>query len=162
MLNREVSWVGEVLTGAVPLRYDYLANSTFPRIKGTDKKMLFSPAPSMAHNAETNQPPPELHHQFPFQLQMLRCYFEVWITPWLHKAYVPVALCHGLTFPHESLTYRGSTTMSFSLPGLLSRKLKWGTAVQNHHRVFLSKHMVVFLPEKDAQNMSDNEKPCLD
>ncbi|XP_009706541.1 PREDICTED: cystatin-F-like isoform X1 [Cariama cristata] len=26
--------------------------------------------------------------------QMLRCYFEVWITPWLHKAYVPVALCH--------------------------------------------------------------------
>ncbi|NXT74072.1 CYTF protein, partial [Zapornia atra] len=26
--------------------------------------------------------------------QMLRCYFEVWITPWLHKAYVPIALCH--------------------------------------------------------------------
>ncbi|KAK2523212.1 cystatin-F isoform X2 [Columba livia] len=25
--------------------------------------------------------------------QMLRCYFEVWITPWLHKAHVPVALC---------------------------------------------------------------------
>ncbi|XP_071596034.1 cystatin-F [Heliangelus exortis] len=26
--------------------------------------------------------------------QMLRCYFEVWITPWLHKVYVPIALCH--------------------------------------------------------------------
>ncbi|XP_009893138.1 PREDICTED: cystatin-F [Charadrius vociferus] len=26
--------------------------------------------------------------------QMLKCYFEVWIMPWLHKAYVPIALCH--------------------------------------------------------------------
>ncbi|XP_068025852.1 cystatin-F [Melanerpes formicivorus] len=26
--------------------------------------------------------------------QMLRCYFEVWITPWLHTARVPVALCY--------------------------------------------------------------------
>ncbi|XP_009862855.1 PREDICTED: cystatin-F [Apaloderma vittatum] len=26
--------------------------------------------------------------------QMLRCYFEVWIMPWLHKAHVPVAVCH--------------------------------------------------------------------
>ncbi|NXN92288.1 CYTF protein, partial [Rhinopomastus cyanomelas] len=25
--------------------------------------------------------------------QMLRCYFEVWITPWLHEVYVPVVLC---------------------------------------------------------------------
>lgn len=66
------------------------------------------------------------HFQRKKNLQrMLRCYFEVWITPWLRKAYVPVALCHWLTFPHESLTYRGSTTMSFSLPGLLRPKLKW-------------------------------------
>lgn len=46
VLNREISWAGEILTGAFPLRYDYLANSTFPRIKGADKKMLFSPTPS--------------------------------------------------------------------------------------------------------------------
>ncbi|XP_065535652.1 cystatin-F isoform X1 [Lathamus discolor] len=26
--------------------------------------------------------------------QMLKCYFEVWIMPWLHTAHVPVALCH--------------------------------------------------------------------
>lgn len=26
--------------------------------------------------------------------QILKCYFEVWMTPWLHKADVPVALCH--------------------------------------------------------------------
>ncbi|NWW81257.1 CYTF protein, partial [Climacteris rufus] len=26
--------------------------------------------------------------------QMLRCYFEVWITPWIHKVCVPVAHCH--------------------------------------------------------------------
>ncbi|NXG22845.1 CYTF protein, partial [Grallaria varia] len=26
--------------------------------------------------------------------QMLRCYFEVWITPWLHKVHVPVVHCH--------------------------------------------------------------------
>ncbi|NXH15119.1 CYTF protein, partial [Bucco capensis] len=26
--------------------------------------------------------------------QVLRCYFEVWTMPWLHKADVPVALCH--------------------------------------------------------------------
>ncbi|KFO77388.1 Cystatin-F, partial [Cuculus canorus] len=26
--------------------------------------------------------------------QMLSCYFEVWVTPWLHKADVPVARCH--------------------------------------------------------------------
>ncbi|NWS39885.1 CYTF protein, partial [Probosciger aterrimus] len=26
--------------------------------------------------------------------QMLKCYFEVWITPWLHTAHVPVVLCH--------------------------------------------------------------------
>uniref|UniRef100_A0A8B9R715 Egg-white cystatin n=1 Tax=Anas platyrhynchos TaxID=8839 RepID=A0A8B9R715_ANAPL len=25
--------------------------------------------------------------------QMLKCYFEVWIVPWLQKAHVPVALC---------------------------------------------------------------------
>ncbi|KAM6128232.1 cystatin-F [Pterocles gutturalis] len=26
--------------------------------------------------------------------QMLRCYFEVWTTPWLHKSDVLIALCH--------------------------------------------------------------------
>ncbi|XP_072714594.1 cystatin-F isoform X1 [Mycteria americana] len=26
--------------------------------------------------------------------QMLRCYFEVWMMPWIHEVYVPVALCH--------------------------------------------------------------------
>ncbi|PKU32099.1 cystatin-f [Limosa lapponica baueri] len=25
--------------------------------------------------------------------QILKCYFEVWITPWLHKVHVPIALC---------------------------------------------------------------------
>lgn len=46
VLNRVISWVGKILTGAFPLRYNYLANSTFPRIKGGNKKMLFSPTPS--------------------------------------------------------------------------------------------------------------------
>lgn len=115
----------------------------------------------MAHSAETNQQPPELCHQFPFYLQMLRCYFEVWITPWLHKAYVPVARCYWATFPHESLTYKGSTTTSFSLPGLLRPKLKWRTAVQNRHGAFLSKHTVVFLPEKDVQKWQRKDLPQL-
>uniref|UniRef100_A0A8C3KSA0 Egg-white cystatin n=1 Tax=Calidris pygmaea TaxID=425635 RepID=A0A8C3KSA0_9CHAR len=26
--------------------------------------------------------------------QILKCYFEVWITPWLHNVHVPIALCH--------------------------------------------------------------------
>ncbi|NWV71674.1 CYTF protein, partial [Malurus elegans] len=26
--------------------------------------------------------------------QTLRCYFEVWITPWTHKVHIPVAHCH--------------------------------------------------------------------
>lgn len=161
MLSREISWVGEIQTRAFPLKYDYLASSTFQRIKGEDKKMAFCPI--MAHNAETNQQPPELCHQYPFCLQMLRCYFEVWITPWLHKAHVPVALCRWLTSLHESLTYRGSiTTTSISLPGLLRPKLKWETAVQNHHRAFLAKHMLIFLPEKDAQNLCEKDKTCLD
>lgn len=78
--------------------------------------------------------------------------------PWLRKAYVPIALCHWVMFPYESLTSSGSATMSFSLPGLLRPKLKWGTAIQNCHRTFLSKHVVTFLPEKDAQEW---QKPDL-
>ncbi|XP_032911666.1 cystatin-F isoform X1 [Catharus ustulatus] len=26
--------------------------------------------------------------------RMLRCYFEVWITPWRHKVHIPVVHCH--------------------------------------------------------------------
>ncbi|KFV80290.1 Cystatin-F, partial [Struthio camelus australis] len=26
--------------------------------------------------------------------QVLRCYFEVWMMPWLHQVQVPIALCH--------------------------------------------------------------------
>uniref|UniRef100_U3JCS6 Cystatin domain-containing protein n=1 Tax=Ficedula albicollis TaxID=59894 RepID=U3JCS6_FICAL len=47
-----------------------------------------------ACNAEINQKTPELSHLFPFYSQMLRCYFEVWITPWTHKVHIPVAHCH--------------------------------------------------------------------
>ncbi|XP_064262960.1 cystatin-F-like isoform X2 [Passer domesticus] len=31
--------------------------------------------------------------------QMLRCYFEVWITPWTHKVHIPVAQCHQALSP---------------------------------------------------------------
>lgn len=98
----------------------------------------------MAHNAKNKQQPAELCHPFPFYLQMLKCYFEVWIVPWLHKAHVPVALCRWPTFPHESVICRGSAIVSFSLSGLLRPKVKWGITVWNQHRTFLSKHMVRF------------------
>lgn len=112
----------------------------FPRW-GTLKDALLS-CPNIAHNAESKQQPAELCHPFLFYLQMLKCYFEVWIVPWLQKAHVPVALCHWPTFSHENVICRGSTIVSFSLSGLLRPKLKWGTAVQNQHRTFLSKHTV--------------------
>lgn len=128
-------------------------------------KMLFFSCPNMAHDAKNKQQPAELCHLFPFYLQMLKCYFEVWIVPWLQKAHVPVALCRWPTFPRESVICRGSAIVSFSLSGLLRPKVKWGTAVQNQHRTLLSKHMVGFflpVPEEDAQNLSDKEKTCCD
>lgn len=43
-VNRFPGW--ETLYTGFPTRQDYSANSTFPRIKWADKRMLFSPAPS--------------------------------------------------------------------------------------------------------------------
>lgn len=89
---------------------------------------------------------------------MLRCYFEVWITPWTHKVHIPVAHCHHDHSPWEPDLQKISHH-KFFLAWTAEVNPEVRNSSQNCHRAFLSKHMVVFSLRRTLKRQSLTE--CL-
>lgn len=138
MLHIEISWEEKTLTGPFSLICGHLTNSVFPRL-GQSTEGCHSLFPHLGPQCWEHQADSWTLSSILY-LQMLKCYFEVWMTPWLHKADVPVSLCHWPNFRHDFvMIFRGSTTHEIFLVWTLGPKLRWGTPAQNHHKTSLSK-----------------------
>lgn len=116
--------------------------------------------PITACNAEINQQTPEISHQFPFYSQMLRCYFEVWITPWTHKVHIPVAHCHQDLSPWEP-DLQVISHHEFSLAWTAEVNIEVGNSCTELSQSFSLKAHGCFSLEKATQKTRPALTECL-
>lgn len=162
MLHIEISWEEKTLTGPFSLICGHLTNSVFPRL-GQSTEGCHSLFPHLGPQCWEHQADSWTLSSILY-LQMLKCYFEVWMTPWLHKADVPVSLCHWPTFVMILSWFSEDLPPTrFFLSGLWGQN--WGG--EHLHRITtkpLSQSLLVppHTSKEDAQDLSDKEKTCLD